>query len=89
MGDFKHLTLVAVRGKLLTGFQVLNGSWLKIILKFWEAEQDLDNRIQVARVSEVLNTGIAGAEDGYKYLTFFKDFGKSQTKIGFKVHLGD
>lgn len=68
---------------------MLKGSWVEIVLEFWEAEEDLNNRIQVARVSEVLQTCVAGAEDGYKDFTFFENFGKSQTKIGFKVQLGD
>ena len=67
---------------------MFKGFWVEIALKFWEAEKDLNNRIQVARISKVLHACVAGTEDGYKDFTFFEDFRKSQTKIGFKVQFG-
>ena len=88
MGNFENLALVAFGRRLWTAFQVFKGSWVEIALKFWEAEKDLNNRIQVARISKVLHACVAGTEDGYKDFTFFEDFRKSQTKIGFKVQFG-
>lgn len=59
------------------------------IAEFREGEEDLEDRIHVARVAEVFETSEARPEKRDQLLSLLDDLGKSQVKVHLKVHLLD
>ena len=62
-----------------------DGVGVEVLLELWQTEEDLHDRVHVARIAKVFHSSEAWSEDWIKLLAFFQDLGQSQIQIGLEV----